>query len=100
MALIAILLVNGLVAAICGLRCRMLILIPLVTAACAEVVFLKRDGIGWSPVWLTIVLIAVVEAGYLAGASVGTLWLNRTRARVPRGIAPQGYRGTSVFAGK
>ena len=64
-------LMNGLLGAICGVRFRIQIFIPLIAVALIEAVLLKLTG-GWSVFWSTIVLICSLEMGYLVGSTVGT----------------------------
>jgi len=81
MSLAATALLNGLLGAICGVRFRVHVLIPLIAVAFVEVAVLKQTGMG-SVVWSAIVLITVLEIGYLIGSSLGTLWRYAGRERV------------------
>ena len=81
MSLAATALLNGLLGAICGVRFRVHVLIPLIAMAFVEVAILKQTGMG-SVVWSAIVLITVLEIGYLIGSSLGTLWRYAGRERV------------------
>ena len=76
-------LLNGLLGAICGVRFRFYVLIPLIGMAFVEVAFLKQSRMG-SVVWSAIVLITMLEMDYLIGSPVGTLWRHSSRERVSR----------------
>ena len=81
MSLTATALLNGLLGAICGVRFRVHVLVPLIAMAFVEVAILKQTGMG-SVVWSAIVLIIVLEIGYLIGSALGTLRRYSGRERV------------------
>jgi hypothetical protein len=64
------LLFHCLLGAICGLRFRVQILIPLITFTCIEVAILEHAGTWWTFFGLEILLITGVEVGYLIGSAV------------------------------
>ena len=66
-------LMNGLLGAICGVRFRIQIFIPLIAVALVEAVLLKLTGVGWPVFWSATVLICSLEVGYLVGSTAGTL---------------------------
>jgi len=76
-------LLNGLLGATFGIWFRFQVLIPLIAMALVEVEILKQTGMG-SVLWSAIVLITVLEIGYLIGSSLGTLWRHSGRERVLR----------------
>jgi len=90
---------NNLLGVVCGLRFRVLILIPLAVIAFIEVALFKQSGIGLSSIWSAIMLIVLLEIGYLIGALIA-LWLDSARGRVPRGFTKQGYREMSIIGGE
>lgn len=65
---------HGLLGAICGLRFRVQILIPLIAFTCIEVGILEHAGTWWSLWWLELLMITVIEVGYLVGSSIAALW--------------------------
>jgi hypothetical protein len=82
MSLTAVALLNGLLGAICGLRFRVRILIPLITVAIVEVAALMHTRT-WAPAfWSAIVLISSLEIGYLIGSTLAALWHSSHRRRV------------------
>ena len=81
MSLTATALLNGLLGATFGIWFRFQVLIPLIAMALVEVAILKQTGMG-SVLLSAIVLITVLEFGYLIGSSLGTLWRYAGRERV------------------
>lgn len=67
-------LMNGLLGAICGVRFRIQIFIPLIAIALVEVVLLRQSGVG-SVFWSAVVLICSLEMGYLVGSALSTLFV-------------------------
>jgi hypothetical protein len=82
MSLIVVL--NGLLGAICGVWFRVKILIPLIAVVFIEMAIFKQTATWPSTFWLTITLIITVEISYLIGAAAGPLWLSRGRRGVIR----------------
>ena len=99
MSLGIIALFNNLLGVVCGLWFRVLILIPLGVVAFIEVALFKQSGMGLSSIWSAIMLIVLLEIGYLIGASIA-VWLDSARGRVPRGFARPGYREMSIIGGE
>ena len=99
MSLGIIALFNNLLGVVCGLWFRVLILIPLGVIAFIEVALFRQSGVALLPFWSAIVLIVLLEFGYLIGASI-SLWRDSTRGRAPCGFAKPGYREMSVIAGE
>ena len=61
---------NGLLAALCGWRFKILVFIPLFAITGIELIFFKLAGIGPSPFWSGLALITSIELGYLVGAAL------------------------------
>ena len=66
---------NCLLGTICGLWFRVAIIVPLLAVALIEAAILKHIAEWSSAFWLTIVLITMLEMGYLIGLVVVALWL-------------------------
>lgn len=77
-------LLNGLLGAICGLRFRVQILVPLIAIAIIEVAVLKPGGMWSSEFWSAVGLITLLEIGYLIGSTVGCYWSYSGRERALR----------------
>jgi len=71
--MVPIIIVNGLLGALCGVWFKVQIFIPLIAVAALEVVIIKLAGTGWSVLWSAIALIFSLEVGYLIGSAVSTL---------------------------
>lgn len=99
MSLIVLALFNSLLGVVCGLWFRVFILIPLAVTAFIEAALFRQSGMALSPFWSAIVLIVLLEIGYLIGAAVGALWLGAARGRMPRGFTRHGYREMSIIGG-
>ena len=99
MSLGIIALFNGVLSVVCGLWFRVLILIPLPGIVFIEVALFEQSGTGSSPFWSAIVLIVLIEMGYLISASIA-VWLDSIRGRVPRGFTKQRYREISIIGGE
>ena len=83
--MLLIVLLNGLLGAIFGLRFRVQIVIPLIVVAIAEVAILNRSGLSWSPFWSAIRLIFFGRNGLSDwGISKRDLGLFSGRESVPR----------------
>ena len=59
--------IHGLLGAICGLRFKVLIIIPLIAVVCAEIAFLHLNNTWWSAFCGAIALIVSLEIGYFVG---------------------------------
>ena len=81
MLLPAIVLLNGLLGAICGVWFRVYILIPLIAMAFVEAAILKQAEMWSSVPWSSLVLITLLEIGYLIGSSLSALWLYSDREK-------------------
>ena len=68
-----VILLNGLLGAICGLWFRVQIFIPLVAVACVEVAVLRQTGVWTSVIWSAVALIISMEVGYLIGSALTVL---------------------------
>jgi hypothetical protein len=68
------LVLNGLLGAICGLRFSAKVLIPLIAIVFVEVMMLKQTETWLRAVWQGVALIVALEVCYFIGASVATFW--------------------------
>ena len=75
--MVPVIIVNGLLGALCGVWFRVQIFIPLIAVAAVEVAIIKLAGTGWSVLWSAIALICSLEVGYLIGSTVSTLAADR-----------------------
>jgi hypothetical protein len=82
-----LLLLNGLLGAICGIWFRVQILLPLIAFAGVEVWVVKHTGTWWSIFWHAVMLVVAIEIGYLAGASVVALRLSSDRRAISSDLA-------------
>src|SRR2546423_1596268 len=67
--------INFLVGALFGVRYRVMILLPLTAIAIPEAILIQVQAEAWiSTLWKTLVLLACVEIGYLAGTLLGAFF--------------------------
>jgi len=66
--------IHGLLGAICGLRFKVLIMIPLIAVVCVEMAFLDRNNTWWSAFCKGIALIISLEIGYFVGVALRQLY--------------------------
>jgi hypothetical protein len=67
--------INFLVGALFGVRYRVMILLPLTAIVVPEAILIHVQAETWiSTLWKTLVLLACVEIGYLAGTVLGALF--------------------------
>lgn len=76
---ISLVVLNGLLGALCGLWFRVKILIPLTALVIVEVVVFKSVATWSSTVWLTIGLIFTIEMSYLIGSALAALSVSPIR---------------------
>jgi len=77
---------NGLLGALCGLWFRVKILIPLIALAIVEVAVFKSAGTWSSMFWLALALIVTVEMSYLIGSALAAVSLSTDRREVFRDL--------------
>lgn len=93
MSLLAIAILNALLGVNCGTLFRVTILIPLIAMACVETAILKLTGLWPSPIWSAIVLIVLIDTGYLIGAWMGALPPSSVRREMLQGFARRDFAG-------
>jgi uncharacterized protein YqgC (DUF456 family) len=74
---------HALLGALCALRFKVLILIPLVAAVCIEIAFLKRTDTWSSAVRAGIALIISLEIGYFVGCVLRQLYRRSSNQSAP-----------------
>lgn len=93
MSLLAIAILNALLGVNCGTLFRVTILIPLIAMACVETAILKLTGLWPSPIRSAIVLIVLIDTGYLIGAWMGALPPSSVRREMLQGFARRDFAG-------
>jgi hypothetical protein len=88
-------LMNGLLGAICGVRFKVQIFVPLIAIGLVEVVLLRQVGMGWSVLWSAIILICSLEMGYLVGSAVSTLFAGLRPPKITLPFHAREHRGLS-----
>jgi hypothetical protein len=68
---IILILINGLLGVIWGLRFKVPLLVPLIAIAILEAVFLRTTWM--STFWWGVALVCSLEMGYLVGSAFGTM---------------------------
>lgn len=85
--MLLIIVLNGILGAICGLWCRVQILIFLLAAAFVEVGIFARNADWSSAFLLAVALVCTVQVAYLSGAFLGAYWLAVSQRKAQRDLA-------------
>ena len=90
--MLLVIVLNGIVGAICGVWFRVQVLIPLLVAAFVEVgIFAHHASWSWT-LLLLVGLVCTVEFAYLAGALLAAWWLAVSKRRAQRERELSAYR--------